>query len=367
LTRRRAGPPLARRPDPPSIARIVHRLAAFGAAAVALAACVYRPNVPDGVTRCASARECPAGYGCYPTGGEAMACCRAPHCGRIISTSAAVDAAAGPPPDAEVTPPPEPADAATAADVAPPDTAPAAPLSCRQGRPGPALLLAARDPFPYCIDATEVTNAHYAAFVAATGRGTAVQGQSAVCAWNTSFLPDPKGGPWPVAGSEHRPVVNVDWCDAAAFCRWAGKRLCGRIGGGKLVSTTEATDLAAGEWVNACTGGSDDRDYPYGPAYQAHLCNTDAPMEDGKYIEDVAHRPRCQGAIPGVYDLGGNVEEWIDACDADTGADDLCGSAGPAAYTGDLVPADFTCASSIYGSPRAHPFKLRGFRCCADP
>jgi sulfatase modifying factor 1 len=168
-----------------------------------------------------------------------------------------------------------------------------------------------------------------------------------------------------MAAGRH-PVVGVDWCDAAAFCRWADKRLCGRLAGGPLLRVSDGSDVLQGEWVNACAG-TPGQDFPYGPTYLAHACNTDAPAESSSFIEDVAHRQTCQGAVPGVFDLGGNVEEWIDACDGDLGATDLCASAGPAAFTGALTPDDFNCPSSIYGSPRNHPFQLRGFRCCADP
>lgn len=70
----------------------------------------------------------------------------------------------------------------------------------------------------YCMDATEVTNADYAAFLAAN---PPTSGQVAWCAWNTSYLP-PFG--WPATGKENHPVVRVDWCDARAYCKWAGKR-----------------------------------------------------------------------------------------------------------------------------------------------
>ncbi|TDE09892.1 formylglycine-generating enzyme family protein [Jiangella asiatica] len=67
----------------------------------------------------------------------------------------------------------------------------------------------------YAIDAAPVTNAEFAAFVAATGYRPDDPG---------GFLRHwPDGGPAP--GIEHLPVVNVDLADARAYARWAGRRL----------------------------------------------------------------------------------------------------------------------------------------------
>jgi sulfatase modifying factor 1 len=344
-------------------------------ALVALGGCLYGPAVPERAARCAGPGDCPAGYGCYPAAGlPTMVCCRTPRCGEPLPISSAA-ADAQPEPDAALALDAPPADAPTSDaasigdaaasdDLPPPAADGSAVTACRPRKGGPALVLVPHPTTPFCIDATEVTNAQYQTFLAATGND--VTGQPPFCSWNKTYLPDSGVGPVTTPGREKRPVVGVDWCDAAAFCKWAGKRLCGKIGGGRLFTVSAAAEPGTAEWVDACAGRAA-LSYPYGPTYQAHACNTDAPAEDQKYLEDVAHRPACQGAIPGVFDLGGNVEEWVDACDADLGPDDMCASAGPATYTGDLSPLDFRCPDSIYGSPRAHPFSLRGFRCCSAP
>lgn len=104
-----------------------------------------------------------------------------------------------------------------------------------------------------CIDSTEVTNAQYAAFLAAVGNTPA---QSAPCTGNTSFVP---AAGWPAA-SGTASVVEIDWCDAFAFCAWAQKKLC--TGSTWKAACTGAfagvVDMGGGraEWVDDCTGDS---------------------------------------------------------------------------------------------------------------
>jgi sulfatase modifying factor 1 len=356
--------------------------------ALALGGCHYDPEIPEGVITCRNTPECPTGYDCRQRpDSEQFVCCHTARCG--------FPAAPDPEPDASVKPdaasPPDLAgDRAVALDmldaavdapvvdggvdgggdgrlVSPdatadltPDAGPDGPLPCPAATGGPTLVRAGS----FCVDSTEVTNEQYRAFL--TAKGTDTSGQGTACkAWNTTFVPKDETVPWPfLAGTEKHPVVNVDWCDATAFCVWSGKRLCGKQGGGRLPSWMAAASIAS-QWVNACTGGGRVI-YPYGSNFNRSKCNTDAPAESGQFIEDVGHRPTCEGGYPGLFDMSGNVEEWLDGCDKDAGKDDMCASAGSSTNMGVLKPEDLSCSGSVYGSPRNDTYFLRGFRCCAD-
>ena len=86
---------------------------------------------------------------------------------------------------------------------------------------GPTLVPVANGLF--FIDATEVTVAQYAEFLTAKAGDVSGQPQD-VCGWNSTYepaaLPDPP----------NFPASNIDWCDARAYCEWAGKHLCRRVG-----------------------------------------------------------------------------------------------------------------------------------------
>jgi formylglycine-generating enzyme required for sulfatase activity len=133
----------------------------------------------------------------------------------------------------------------------------------------------------FSMDKYEVTNADYAKFIAATGA-------RAPWHWPEGRIPD---------GQEKQAVTNVNWHEATAFCKWAGKRL-----------PTEA------EWEKAERGGLDRKLYswgddgnglasddPYKPPVLPAAVNKDQAMAVGSYPPNGY----------GLYDMTGNALEWV--------------------------------------------------------
>jgi sulfatase modifying factor 1 len=203
----------------------------------------------------------------------------------------------------------------------------------------------------FCIDTTEVTNAQYAAFLA----GAHASKPPAVC--NVGKTYQPTNG-WPyAAGADELPVVWIDWCDAYAYCQWAGKRLCGHIGGGSNPQSA-VTDPTQSQWYRACSADGA-RAYPYGAAYQAGACY--GAQGPGAQLMAVATHSGCVGGYPGIFDMSGSVWEWEDSCSAETGGNDYCQIRG-----GSLLQdsTGLGCQVGTVGV-RSSATGDRGFRCCA--
>ncbi|AKT40869.1 formylglycine-generating enzyme family protein [Chondromyces crocatus] len=159
-----------------------------------------------------------------------------------------------------------------------------------------------------------------------------------------------------------RPVVMADWNDAQRACAAENKRLC----------TTE-------EWEFACEGPQM-WPYPYGIERDARACNIDqeatAPTPDasdpwnlGEEVERLdqripsGERHRCVSPF-GVYDMTGNVDEWVTNEQGKSHEapfrSSLKGSAA-----GALTRARCRPTNAVHDPTyRSHQV---GFRCCADP
>ena len=124
------------------------------------------------------------------------------------------------------------------------------------------------------------------------------------CASKTTHAPSAGGFSSPTS-----PQTYVDWCDANAYCAWAGKRLCGSVSGGPSSSLNDSTN----QWFMACSHGADGKHrYPYGDFFKPFACNV--PEVDSGAAAPVGSLVDCVGGYPGLYDMSGNVYEWEDSC-----------------------------------------------------
>jgi formylglycine-generating enzyme len=210
----------------------------------------------------------------------------------------------------------------------------------------------------YCIDATEVTQGAYQTFLAAKQGDTS--GQALECLTNASYAPvGCPANPFQPTTRSAYPVSCIDWCDAHAYCRWAGKRLCGGIAGGSVPSGKFAT--VESQWYAACSHHDDGlHTRAYGNAYEPLRCNGsgfDSGLPDGGPIP-VGSATGCVGGYPGIFDMMGNVYEWEDSFDPE-GNPIVRG--GP--WTGG---ADYHyCSWSALAFSKDFGAADIGFRCCS--
>ena len=181
---------------------------------------------------------------------------------------------------------------------------------------------------PFYLDATTVTNAAFAAFVEATGyqteaerfgwsfvfqllvppailrklgRGRRVEGLNWWVAVEGASWRKPEGPGSNIKKRMEHPVVHVSWHDAAAYARWAGKRL-----------PTEA------EWEFAARGGLEQQRYCWGNELTPggkHMCN----IWQGEFPHSNSAADGYVGTAParsfpkngfGFFNMAGNVWEW---------------------------------------------------------
>jgi formylglycine-generating enzyme required for sulfatase activity len=191
----------------------------------------------------------------------------------------------------------------------------------------------------FWMDATEVTNAQFRAFVRATGYKTIAEQQpdpellakarpdrrvngpfslvfrppancppAAQCncddMWKIVEGADwmhPEGPGSSIEGKDNYPVVHIAWLDAVAYAKWAGRRL-----------PTEA------EWERAARGGLDGKRYYWGDELHPDgkwMANT----WQGKFPCENTAEDGHAGLAPvasyppngyGLYDMAGNAWEW---------------------------------------------------------
>ncbi len=187
----------------------------------------------------------------------------------------------------------------------------------------------------FYMDASEVTNAQFTAFVNATGFVTTAERKPTkeeypgvpeenLITGSVVFTPPnhkvpldnflqwwgyipgadwkhPTGPGSTIVGKENYPVVQISWDDAVAYAKWAGKRL-----------PTEA------EWEFAARAGKTGNLYTWGNQFKpngklmANIFEGDFPYNDNSAdgFKGIAPVKQFEPNAYGLYDIAGNVWEW---------------------------------------------------------
>jgi formylglycine-generating enzyme required for sulfatase activity len=212
----------------------------------------------------------------------------------------------------------------------------------------------------YCIDATEVKRAEYQEYL--DDVGSTPPPQETRCAWNTSTLP-PSYLMTVDATKPEDPIRGTNFCQAVSYCAWAGKRLCGKIGGGALESTS-AGNTNVDQFYVACSHDGIQK-FPYGNDYVSGVCNDSKGNVGPNGQAGAGSLSTCEGGYPGIFDMSGNVQEWVDHCrPGDAGTEECILKGGSWNFPGgaqSAVHCSFGQWTAMDGNAPQN-----GFRCCKD-
>jgi serine/threonine-protein kinase len=189
---------------------------------------------------------------------------------------------------------------------------------------------------PFYIDQFEVTNEAYQKFVAA--------GHQAPQNWERGTY-SPGRGP--------EPVTHVSWRDAVEYAKWVGKRL-----------------PLEKEWEYVARGGSKEFLYPWGNEWIEGYANV-MPSSDSA-LAAVGIHIKDRSAFGDVFDLAGNVSEWVEdswSKGYNSRPDDSC-KVFRGGNIGEGHPSQITNTSRFCDNPDtpdpAITMKKVGFRCAKD-
>jgi formylglycine-generating enzyme required for sulfatase activity len=228
---------------------------------------------------------------------------------------------------------------------------------CSGSLPGPTMI----DGGGFCIDSTEVTQSQYQTFLGA--KGTDFSGQTGFCADRPYAVSG--GCAWSPSTTPNVPAVCVDWCKAAAYCKWAGKRLCGKIGGG----STPLADFdkpTVDQWHRACTVNGSVY-WPYGSSASSTACVTNSVRSSPDVVKSKATCVGPFAPFDGLFDMSGNVSEWTDSCGIAPTGKPFAGEMVCRVRGGSFDSTTYEAACNADSAmPWAFTGDVFGIRCCAD-
>lgn len=247
---------------------------------------------------------------------------------------------------------------------------PADPCTDPLGRGADGVLVDTPGDFPlYCIDSVEVSWARYIDFLNALTFMSEAEfddirpDECEFVMLDADAFQTFYGYPEILSNSaEHDlPAVGMNWCEAQIHCQWAGKKLCGDIDG----VSPEGVDVDQTQWVAACTNFGANM-YSYPGSFDPDICRSEACVNDFHGL-DPALPNSCEGGLPGLYNMSGNVHELTDNCVPAGGAgfeDDICRLRG-----GNCNLMEYTDCRWEQAIERADkdPGNYQAFRCCWAP
>ncbi len=164
---------------------------------------------------------------------------------------------------------------------------------------------------PFAVGRFEVTRGQYATFIKATGHKTA----DSCYVWNGTEWKDTPGKSWRDPGyqqSDDHPVACVSWDDAKAYVAW----LANETGRGYRL-------LSEAEWEYAARAGSTTA-YSWGATashananYGKFECCDGLATGKDKWVNTAPVGQFPANAF-GLYDMHGNVWEWVEDCYEDS-------------------------------------------------
>lgn len=199
----------------------------------------------------------------------------------------------------------------------------------------------------YAMDSTEVTVRDFRAFVAATGQ-TEAENSGGGHEFAAGWVKRP-GWTWSAPlghpAADHEPAVHVTWSEAQAYCAWRNGRL----------PTLDEWRRAAFTEMRASPGDGfvTGQQYKYPVGDRPEGMNTSA----NDSWANAAPAGATKRGVNGLYDMGGNVWEWL----ADRNDREALTAGGSWWYG-----ASQTLAEAVQWKPADFYAVYIGFRCAYD-
>lgn len=169
---------------------------------------------------------------------------------------------------------------------------------------------------PFEIDRTEVSIGEFEKFVAATKTTTAAERSGGGGTFENGWQQRPGWtwrAPFGQPGRPNEPAVHITYDEAQAYCQWAGKQLPSDAQWRQAAYTEHRSNPPAG-FVTGRTYQFPTGDSPLG-ANCLGDCGAANPVANAITSRGRGHAEvaTTKPGVNGLFDMGGNVWEWVDS------------------------------------------------------